>query len=238
MVMHQPKVRSADYRTDNFLKQLHQRTLLSINDLHLGLIRHSQQQVLKAEYFNLNMIEQIFKAFQTVFIEQFAQKYCYSGLDYTATTSILKDGDFIDELAQGLVGVHIAHDIERKHDASYLYDQYVYDSDIEHAILKVEPTDKVVVYGKLPRRSIRIPTYIGSTTSPDFIYAIQPHDATEIRLNLIVEAKSENQRDSDKFAVSVQNRFFSHLKDQHIKWHEVTEVSQFAQLLQQHLTPP
>ena len=152
-------------------------------------------------------------------------------MDYTATTSILKDGDFVDELAQGLVGVNIAHDIERKHDTSYLYDQYVYDSDIEHDILKVQPTDEVVVYGKLPRKSIRIPTYIGGTTSPDFIYAIKPHDATEVRLNLVVEAKSDNQRDSDKFAVSVQERFFSQLKDQNIEWHEVTEVSQFAELL-------
>ena len=215
-----------------FLKQLHQRTLLSINDLHLGLIRYSQQQSLKTEYFNQQNIEQIFKAFQTVFIEQFAQKYCYSGLDYTATTSIFnQQGELVSELAQGLVGVNIAHDIERKHDQKYLYDQYVYDSDIEHEILKVNPTDDVVVYGKLPRKSIRIPTYIGGTTSPDFIYAIKPHDATEVRLNLVVEAKSDNQRDSDKFAVSVQKAFFDKLKAQNIRWHEVKEVSQFAELL-------
>ena len=95
-------------------------------------------------------------------------------LDFSAETSIKKDGSFVTELERGLVGVYDASDIQD--DPSNLYDLPLsYDSEIEHEVLKIKVPQRVIVYGKLPKGGVKLPlpTYTGVTTSPDFVYAIR-----------------------------------------------------------------
>lgn len=52
---------------------------------------------------------------------------------------------------------------------------------------------EVVVYGKIPRSSIAIPTIVDENYSPDFMYVVKKADGTK-ELNIVVETKLvENQ---------------------------------------------
>jgi type III restriction enzyme len=48
--------------------------------------------------------------------------------------------------------------------------------------------DEVVVYGKIPKSSISIPTIVGENYSPDFMYVVKKSDGTK-ELNIVVETK-------------------------------------------------
>jgi len=74
----------------------------------------------------------------------------------------------VNELAQALIGKNSTDDIRIAD--NYLYDKAAGDSEIEHQMLPRDPGEAVIVYSKLPRRSIRIPTYTGGTNSPDSIF--------------------------------------------------------------------
>ncbi|MDR2080574.1 MAG: hypothetical protein LBP54_01625, partial [Campylobacteraceae bacterium] len=137
------------------------------------------------------------------------------------------EGDFVSELEQGVVGVKKANDIELDK-KRYLYDEIVYDSEIEHDILKVKAPKEVIVYGKLPKQSIKVPTYTGGTTSPDFVYAIG--NGEDIELHLIVETKSDNPRLSDKVAVDAQQKAFEKIGG-NIKWRMETDAASFEREL-------
>jgi type III restriction enzyme len=210
-----------------FLERLGRQTNLPVGLLHNAVVeaRHGKQTC--ADLFNIDSLPQITKAFERKFEEVFAQKFSYHALDFTARTSIFEadSRDFRTEMAQGDVGANEAKDIARPKD-NYLYDKYLYDSDIEHEVLKVSTPAEVVVYGKLPRRSIKLPTYTGGTTSPDFVYAIRGKNSDEIALHFIVETKSDNPRVSDKIALDAQKKVFAAIGG-NIKWDVKTNGADF-----------
>ena len=83
---------------------------------------------------------------------------------------------------------------------NYLYDACCYDSQLE----KDNITNKVVsniaeveVFGKIPRRTVRIPTYADGTYSPDFMYLVKRKDGSQ-QLNLIVETKDKVELDPEE----------------------------------------
>jgi restriction endonuclease len=210
-----------------FIKRLNKTTNLPLNLINSCIIKSRKNQTTTNDLFNVKSLENIIIGFDKKFIELYSQKFTYSALDYSASTSIFKEEngkmEFVDELPQGVVGINIANDILRKED-NYLYDKYVYDSEIEHEVLKVAPPKNVTVYGKLPRRSIKLPTYTGGTTSPDFVYAIKKDQA--ITLHLVVETKSDNMRMSDEIAVKSQKEAFKSI--QNIEWRMSTKVEDFV----------
>ncbi|MDR3327861.1 MAG: type III restriction-modification system endonuclease [Prevotellaceae bacterium] len=207
-----------------FLKRLSKRTSLSVGDLHNSICKTLKDRANPSELFNTISLENIIKNFQAKFEELFAQKYDYSPLDFTANTSLFQpDGTFKDELAQGLLGDKVANDF--RDNSKFLYDKAVYDSEIEHEVLKIQPKNEVVVYGKLPKQSIKVPTYTGGTTSPDFVYAICENNSETIKLHLIVETKSDNLRMSDAVAVQAQEKLFKNIPN--IEWRMETSVEQF-----------
>jgi type III restriction enzyme len=213
-----------------FLKRLNKRTSLPPAMLHKTLSIARKGKNTSVELFNTNTLEKIIKAFESEFTERYKQKFTYQSLDYTAQTSLFKDGDFVAELSQKYLGANIARDV--KHDKErYLYDKAVYDSEIEHEVLKIEPPEQVIVYGKLPRESIKLPTYTGGTTSPDFVYTTRGQKPNDIYLHLVVETKSENPRLSDNIAVTAQKEAFEYIGS-NIKWELVTDVASFYNDLQ------
>jgi len=216
-----------------FIKRLNKRTHLPLNLINACIVESRKNQITTSDLFNVKSLENIILGFDKKFVELYSQKFTYSALDYSASTSIFKEEngkmEFVDELPQGDVGVNIAKDILRKED-NYLYDKYVYESEIEHEVLKVAPPANVTVYGKLPRRSIKLPTYTGGTTSPDFVYAIKK-DEQAITLHLVVETKSDNMRMSDEIAVKSQKEAFKNI--QNIEWRMSTKVEDFVRDLKE-----
>ncbi|GBU26865.1 hypothetical protein R84B8_00380 [Treponema sp. R8-4-B8] len=213
-----------------FLKRLNKRTSLPLVMLHKTLSMARKGKNTSAELFNTNTLEKIIKVFESKFTETYKQRFTYQSLDYTAQTSLFKGGDFVAELSQSYLGANVAKDV--KHDKErYLYDKVVYDSDIEHEVLKIDPPEQVIVYGKLPQRSIRLPTYTGGTTSPDFVYTTRIQETDDIYLHLVVETKSDNPRLSDNIAVAAQKKTFEYIGS-NIKWELVTDVASFYNDLQ------
>ena len=54
--------------------------------------------------------------------------------------------------------------------------------------------EEVVVYGKIPRSSIAIPTITGSMYSPDFMYVVKKSSGKK-ELNIVVETKDVEGKD-------------------------------------------
>ena len=71
----------------------------------------------------------------------------------------------------------------------YLYEDVLYDSPIELNNIKIEPSDTIEVYGKIPKNSIRIPKIDGETCTPDFMYIVKNEKGNAKKINLIVESK-------------------------------------------------
>ncbi|MDR2342206.1 MAG: hypothetical protein LBD84_04130, partial [Campylobacteraceae bacterium] len=97
-------------------------------------------------------------------------------------------------------------------------------------VLKIRPPKEVIVYGKLPKQSIKVPTYTGGTTSPDFVYAISRQGSENIELHLIVETKSDNPRLSDNTAVDAQKVAFEKIGG-NIRWRMETDAEAFEREL-------
>lgn len=120
-----------------------------------------------------------------------------------------------------IVGKNKASDVMPNEANLYELPLAYYDSEIEHEIEKIDIKDKITVFGKLPKRSIKIPTYLGKTTSPDFMYAIER--GNDRRLILLIEAKSEDKRESDIRALNAQKKYFESLfKKSEVAWEVVT----------------
>jgi type III restriction enzyme len=213
-----------------FLKRLGKRTCLPVELVHRHLANTRHGKETPPEWFNTGTLENIIKRFEEKFAAVFAQKFSYAPLDFRAQTSLFEPGgDFKAELAQGDVGEKIASDV-KVDGRRYLYDKAAYDSEIEHEVLRIQPPPRVIVYGKLPRRSIKLPTYTGGTTSPDFVYAIRKPDGEGVELHLIVETKSDNPRLSDSRAVEAQEAFFKGISKD-IVWRMETDAEKFGRLL-------
>jgi type III restriction enzyme len=211
-----------------FLKQLNKQTHLPINILHRNIIAARKNKTTPPNLFNVVTVKNIINNFEKEFRNEFRQLFSYQSLDFTAQTSLFdENGKFVTELPQNDVGSKTANDIPSRHKNKNLYDKVVYDSELEHEILKIEPPDNVVVYGKLPRRCIKFPTYTGGTTSPDFVYAVKKKDADDIELHLIIETKSDNPRLSDDVAVESQRKAFASIIDSNIKWSIETNPEEF-----------
>jgi type III restriction enzyme len=207
-----------------FLKRLNKITSLPLVMLHRALSEARNGKDTPAESFNTDTLQKIIDVFETKFAETYNQKFIYQPLEYTAQTSLFINGDFVSEIAQNYLGINVIKetmDYDR-----YLYDKAVYDSDIEYKVLKIKPPKQVTVYGKLPKKSIKLPTYTGGTTSPDFVYTTRGQKVNDVYLHLVVETKSDNPRLSDNIAVAAQKKAFEYIGS-NIKWELVTDVASF-----------
>jgi type III restriction enzyme len=140
-----------------------------------------------------------------------------------------RNGSWLPELEAGVVGTSEAKDV--KNDMRNLYEPpFRYDSDLEHEVLKLVPQDEVVVFGKLPRRSIKVPTYTGGTTTPDFVFAIQRKGETDITLHLIVETKAKDLRGAEQIAIAAQKKLFDNVLG--VKWDLANVASDVSGMLQ------
>lgn len=102
----------------------------------------------------------------------------------------------------------------------YLYDRVAWDSPLEKADI-LNDVQGVDVYGKIPKSTVRIPTILGETYSPDFMYIVRRKDKNE--LNLIVECKDvkddKDLRGVETLKIESAKKFFEQLENEGIKVH-------------------
>lgn len=217
-----------------FLKRVSQSTNIPIAEIHEAVLRFSKKHGrIKETYFNEQVIGAILQAFSDWKIETLQGRFKYKKTNGAVNTTALTyaDGSVRDEITQGRIGVKI-----KEGDATdkYLYDTKAYDSPLELENIEADIDGglsgiaEVVVYGKVPRSSIAIPTIAGGTYSPDFMYVIRKTNG-EKELNIVVETKDvENKstlRGVEKAKIKCAEVFFRNLSAQGYNVHFRTQLN-------------
>lgn len=198
---------------NEFLKRINRQTNLSIQLIHEVVSEYSKTNNINAERINEQSIGNFVKLFTDWKIEKLSGRFSYSkaNLGSKATALTFKDGSPKAEITQGLIGTKF---IEGEPVEKYLYDVYAYDSPLEKDNILINGIDEIIVYGKIPRSSISIPTITGQSYSPDFMYVIKKDNGEKI-LNVIVETKDvENAstlRGIEKAKIDCAKEFFNQL---------------------------
>jgi type III restriction enzyme len=177
-----------------FLSRITRVTSIPISVLHAALIRYCQKHgQIDPQYINENSASAFCAEFQNWKVSKLQGRFRYvkSGVPCGATALSYADGTPREEITQGRIGTKI---VEGTPSAKYLYDAYAYDSPLEKDNLLAD-IEEVVVFGKIPRSSIAIPTIAGGTYSPDFMYIVRKANG-EKELNIVVETKGVDSKDT------------------------------------------
>lgn len=204
---------------NEFLKRIMQGTNIPITTLHQAVSKYTNKNgMIKPEHFNENTVSIIIQKFQEWKNENLQGRFHYakSSTPVGSTALSFEDGSPRKEIAQGRIGTKLA---EGTPSEKYLYDAFAYDSPLEKKNI-MSDIEEVVVYGKIPRSSIAIPTITGGMYSPDFMYIVKKSTG-EKELNIVVETKDvedkNNIRGTEKANLECAKVFFDILsKDGYI----------------------
>jgi len=196
-----------------FLKKLHNQTYIPLQTIHSVICRFNKENMhIEAKEINEFSLAKIIKMFREWKYTHLQGRFNYkkANLQSHGTALTKKDGSPKKEIVQGIIGTKIK--VGEPCD-KYLYDTIAYDSPLECQNI-MNDIDSVVVYGKIPRRSISIPVFDGSTYSPDFMYVVKKKDGIK-ELNIIVETKdlpgNEDLRAIESKRISSAEKFFNQL---------------------------
>lgn len=199
-----------------WLQQVYLRTYLPVSRIHAGLVRRNAISELPEGFFNGATLSKFVNEFSEWIRNYYLTRFSYTKVDgVLGSTSLTNaDGEPLERIIQGNIGTRRddTMDVPQK----FLYDAFVFDSDKEKETIRDSEMDEVVVYGKIPRRSIRIPIYFGGTASPDFMYVLETADGN-LSVNFIVETKQyelKNQMHGDDILkIDAARKFFETVSD-------------------------
>jgi type III restriction enzyme len=176
-----------------FLKRINKQTNIPILLLNEALIKYSETNKIDEDKINEISVANFVSKFNDWKINNLQGKFSYSKTNIKVNTTALTfaNGKPKLEITQGVIGTNF---VEGTPVEKYLYDTFAYDSPLEKANIQ-DSINEVVVYGKIPRRSISIPTIAGESYSPDFMYVVKKSDGNKV-LNIIVETK-DVKKESD-----------------------------------------
>ena len=194
-----------------WLKQAHQQSYLPISRIHAALVRYNAKNKIPDLFFNKTTLSEFIAQFNLWMQENFINRFSYTRIDgslgKTALTDV--DGKPLEHIVQGNVGIY--RDQNAEVSEKFLYDAFVYDSHKEQENIRDSIMDEIVVYGKIPRRSIRVPIYFGGTSSPDFMYVLKTKDG-KLSLNFIIETKDydakSDLRGAEERRIEAAQKFF------------------------------
>lgn len=221
-----------------WLKLAFAQTYLPVDRIHAGLIRFNAKALLPQDFFNKATLGEFVANFAEWMQEEFIERFSYSRIDGLVRGSALTDADGapLESIVQGNIGVH--RDDTAKAPDKFLYDAFVYDSPKERDNIRDSKLDEVVVYGKIPRRSIRVPLYFGGTTSPDFMYVLKRDDG-KLSLNFVVETKDvekhSDMRVGEQLRMKAAAKFFESMKSDSvdIKFKDQVKREDIAEMIRQ-----
>jgi len=173
-------------RYNEFLKRISHQTSIPIIEIHKAMCELAQEKEILDEHINEYSATNIISAFIDWRIKNMQTRFKYkrSIQSVTETALTYKDGSPRDVIKQGSVGTKF---VPGTPPDKYLYDKIAFDSPLEKLNIMTD-IDEVVVYGKIPKSSIAIPTIVGENYSPDFMYVVKRKDGTK-ELNVVVETK-------------------------------------------------
>ncbi|MDP3058521.1 MAG: type III restriction-modification system endonuclease, partial [bacterium] len=155
-----------------FLKRIMKATNIPITVLHQAICTYVDRHgAVDPKYINESTVAAFCSEFHAWRIKNLQGRFHYkkSNVPIGATALTYEDGKPRGDIAQGRIGTKIAPGTPSK---KYLFDSFAYDSPLEQENIKSDISE-VVVYGKIPRCSIAIPTITGGMYSPDFMYVVR-----------------------------------------------------------------
>lgn len=197
---------------NEFLKHICGQTSIPIRLLHQEMLILAKEKNIPNHLINDYSATNIIRAFTDWKIQhtQTRFKYARSSQSVSETALTHKDGSAREIIKQGNVGTMF---VEGTPSDKYLYDEIAFDSPLEKDNIMTD-IDEVIVYGKIPRSSIAIPTIVGENYSPDFMYVVKRSDGTK-ELNIVVETKLvENKstlRGTEDAKIKCAEAFFKQL---------------------------
>lgn len=198
----------------DFLRRANRATSIPVTVLHEAIVAYSKLVDFSNDFINETSLTMFVNKFNDWRAEKLQGRFNYrKAADALTKLTVLtlSDGSPRDVVVQGLVGTHMDNGIVSE---KFLYDTIVYDSPLERENVLADISE-VIVYGKIPRKSISIPTIADSNYSPDFMYVVKKANG-ERELNVVVETKAvENEislRGNEKIKISCAERFFEQLK--------------------------
>lgn len=176
---------------NEFLKRINEQTSIPIRELHNAMCELSKEKKITDEYINEYSLANIVSEFIDWRIEKLQTRFKYkpSSQPVTETALTNKDGSIREVINRGIVGTKF---VEGTPSDKYLYDKIVFDSPLEKENIMTD-IEEVVVYGKIPKASVAIPTIVGESYSPDFMYIVKHKNGTK-ELNIVVETKSVEKK--------------------------------------------
>ena len=216
-----------------FLKKAQKETNIPITLLHEVFCEYFKSNPLPEKFFSKQTLRHLVEGYRDWYIRTFAEKYSYEKVNAPVSDPLCDENNSVKEyVIRNDIGVLNCKETPLE---NYLYDSCAYDSDLErnnitHGIKS--NIASVEVYGKIPRRTVRIPTYADGTYSPDFMYVIN-HSSGKKQLNLVVETKDKTKDHIDpeerrKFTAA--HKLFEKLKE------EVPNVYYRPQISKQDMT--
>lgn len=170
-----------------FLKRISKQTNLPINIIHESLLAFAKEFPTVIMKFNEYSVANFVSKFSDWKLNNLEGQFTYkkTSLSLKSTALTYADGSIREDITQGRIGTKFIPGVPTD---KYLYDTYAYDSPLEKDNILADGISEIVVYGKIPRNSLSIPTITGDRYSPDFMYVIKKDNGEKI-LNLIVETK-------------------------------------------------
>lgn len=201
---------------NEFLKRINRSTSVPIRMLHDAMCKGiGSMPAFSQDMINDQSLARIINNIMNWKIENSMSQFKYKQTAYDVKRTRLTDenGKLYDDIVQSYIGNHL--DSAKVADR-YLYDAYTYDSELEQTNLRTSDIDEVIVFGKIPRRSISIPTITNDSYSPDFMYMVKKKNGSK-ELNVIVETKGvdtpANLRGVEEKKISCAKNFFNQLHE-------------------------
>lgn len=199
-------------RYNDFLMRACRQTSIPITMLHKAICEYGKTQPVK-DFINEISLSAFIAKFEGWKIKNLQNLVKYRQADYSSKSTAFTnaDGSLRDEVAQWTIGKNVLSAEPAK---EYLYDTIVYDSPLEKENI-LNRVENVIVYGKIPQKSVRIPNITGDIYSPDFMYVVQRANGRK-ELNIVVETKDvpydTAKRTIEDAKINNAERFFQQLK--------------------------
>lgn len=201
------------YAYNDFLKRASRHTNIPLHMLHKAICEaFGNGCKITDEMFNDGSLTRLTVAVDDWKCEQLVGLVRYKQANYMVKETKLTnaDGSVKDEVVQAYIG---NKSVPGNPPQNYLYDAYAHDSGLELQNMKTE-IDEVVVYGKIPSKSICIPTVASSNYSPDFMYVVKKADGTK-ELNIVIETKAYDKESKiaadEETKISCAEEFFKEM---------------------------
>lgn len=202
---------------NEFLQRINRSTSVPIRVLHEAMCKAvGKNPSFHQDMINDQSLSRIIANIINWKIKNTMNQFKYKQTKYDVKRTRLTDdeGKLYDDIIQSYIGNHIDN---AKVADRYLYDAYTYDSELERNNLLHSDIQEVIVFGKIPRKSISIPTITNESYSPDFMYLIKKTDGSK-ELNIIVETKGvdvpANLREVEEKKISCAEIFFNQLREE------------------------